>query len=89
MEEFERKGMVARVDGNQDVDAVFRDVRAGLRSAQEREVLDVHKAAVEALSRGNLTAYAEVRVCAGGRARIQIAYSVLRGTIWSWFIIVD
>lgn len=52
--------MIARVNGDQEIDAVFRDVRAGLRPVQEREVLDANQAAVEALSKGDHKAYAEV-----------------------------
>lgn len=57
---FEREGMVARVDGNQDVRSVFQDVLSGLRPAHEKEVLDAHRLAAEAAFAGDLGAYAEV-----------------------------
>lgn len=60
VEEYERQGMVARVNGNQDIQAVFRDVLSGLRAVQEKEVLDATRAAVEAVSTGDWSAYAEV-----------------------------
>ena len=57
---FEREGMLARVDGNQDVTSVFRDVLSGLIPAHEKEVLDAHRRAAEVLIAGDLAAYAEV-----------------------------
>lgn len=57
---FEREGMVARVDGNQDVRSVFQDVLLGLKPAHEKEVLDAHQMAAEAISTGDMEAYAEV-----------------------------
>lgn len=62
VEEFEQQGIVARVNGNQDIDSVFRDVRLGLRSAQEKEVLDANRAAMEAVAAGDWATYAEVCV---------------------------
>lgn len=60
VEEFERTGMLVRVNGFQEKDAVFRDVRLGLRAALEKEVLDANSAATEALAKGDLKTYAEV-----------------------------
>eukprot|EP00752_Nemacystus_decipiens_P001868 g1799.t1 len=60
VEKYEQAGLVARVDGNQDVDSVFRDVVSGLRPVQEKEVLDANRLAVEAVCTGNLSAYAEL-----------------------------
>eukprot|EP00904_Undaria_pinnatifida_P009470 jgi/Undpi1/5653/HiC_scaffold_2.g00927.m1 len=57
---FEREGMVARVDGNQDVRSVFQDVLLGLKPAHEKEVLDAHQMAAEAISTGDMEAYAEM-----------------------------
>lgn len=59
VEEFEREGIVTRVNGNQDIQAVFRDVILGLRTVQEQEVLDAHRVAAAAFS-GDRAAYAEV-----------------------------
>lgn len=61
VEQFEREGMVARVNGNQDIQTVFRDVLAALKPVQEKEVLDANRAALAAASAGDWTAYAEVR----------------------------
>ncbi|CAM9945604.1 unnamed protein product, partial [Sphacelaria rigidula] len=60
VEEFERTGMLVRVNGFQEKDAVFRDVRLGLRTALEKEVLDANSAATEALAKGDSKTYAEV-----------------------------
>ena len=54
---------MARVEGNQDVRSVFQDVLSGLRPAHEKEVLDAHRLAAEAVFAGDSAAYAEV----GGR----------------------
>ena len=62
MEKYEREGIVTRVNGNQDIQAVFRDVLVGLRPVQEQEVLDAHRAAAAAASSGDWAAYAEVRL---------------------------
>lgn len=63
VEQYERQGMVARVNGNQDIQTVFRDVLAALKPVQEKEVLDANRAALGAASAGDWTAYAEVRHC--------------------------
>lgn len=63
VEQYERQGMVARVNGNQDIQTVFRDVLAALKPVQEKEVLDANRAALRAASAGDWTAYAEVRQC--------------------------
>ncbi|CAN0032096.1 unnamed protein product [Hapterophycus canaliculatus] len=60
VEQYEGQGLVARVDGNQDIEAVFRDVVEGLKSVQEKEVLDANRLAVEALCAGDWSAYAEL-----------------------------
>lgn len=60
MEQYERQGIVARVDGNQDIEAVFRDVVSGLKPVQEKEVLDANRLAVKAVCAGDQSAYAEV-----------------------------
>lgn len=62
MEEYEREGLVTRVNGNQDIHTVFRDVISGLRSVQEKELLDAHRAAAAAASSGDWDAYADVRL---------------------------
>lgn len=67
VEQYEGAGLVARVDGNQDVESVFRDVVAGLKPVQEKEVLDVNRSAVEAICTGDLSAYAEVGATLGVR----------------------
>lgn len=64
VELYERQGLVARVNGNQDVQSVFRDVLLALKPAQEKEVLEVNRLAVEAVSTGDQSAYAKVRCCA-------------------------
>lgn len=60
VEEFEREGMVTRVDGNQDIESVFRDVILGLKSVHEKEVVDANRLAVEAVCTGDWAAYAQV-----------------------------
>ncbi|CAN0087037.1 unnamed protein product [Ascophyllum nodosum] len=60
VEKYEREGIVTRVNGNQDIQAVFRDVLMGLRPVQEQEVLDAHRAAAAAASSGDWAAYAEM-----------------------------
>eukprot|EP00903_Cladosiphon_okamuranus_P008078 g7791.t2 len=60
VEQYEQAGLVARVDGNQDIESVFRDVVSGLRPVQEKEVLDANRLAVEAICEGDLSAYAEL-----------------------------
>lgn len=60
MELYEQQGLVARVDGNQDIEAVFRHVVSGLKSVQEQEVLDANRLAVAAVCAGDVSAYAEV-----------------------------
>lgn len=72
MELYEQQGLVARVDGNQDIEAVFRHVVSGLKSVQEQEVLDANRLAVAAVCAGDVSAYAEVGEVPGG------AYGVLR-----------
>lgn len=62
VEQYERQGLVARVDGNQDIESVFRNVVSGLKPVQEKEVLDANRLAVEAVCAGDLPAYAEVGV---------------------------
>lgn len=51
---------MARVNGNQGIEDVFRDVLSGLKPVQEREVLDSNKLAVDALVAGDLSTYREV-----------------------------
>lgn len=60
VEQYERQGLVARVDGNQDIESVFRNVVSGLKPVQEKEVLDANRLAVDAVCTGDLSAYAEV-----------------------------
>lgn len=60
VEGYERQGMVACVNGNQDIDSVFRDVILGLKPVQEKEVLDANRLAVEAACSGDWSTYAEV-----------------------------
>lgn len=66
VEQYERQGLVARVDGNQGIEAVFRDVVAALEPVQEKEVLDANRLAVEAAWAGDRPAYAEVGGVRGG-----------------------
>ncbi|CAM9649477.1 unnamed protein product [Ectocarpus fasciculatus] len=68
VEEFEREGMVARVDGNQDIESVFRDVILGLKSVHEKEVVDANRLAVEAVCTGDWAAYAQL--CAPGMTQV-------------------
>ncbi|CAM9787480.1 unnamed protein product [Pylaiella littoralis] len=60
VEHYEQQGLVARVDGNQDVETVFRHVVSGLKSVQEQEVLDANRLAVAAVCTGDRSAYAEL-----------------------------
>ncbi|CAN0524501.1 unnamed protein product [Ectocarpus sp. 12 AP-2014] len=68
VEEFERKGIVARVDGNQDIESVFRDVVLGLKSVHEKEVLEANRLAVEAVCTGDWAAYAQL--CSPGMTEV-------------------
>lgn len=61
VEQYEQQGMVARVNGNQDIQTVSRDVLAALKPVQEKEVLDANRAVLRAASAGDRTAYAEVK----------------------------
>ncbi|CBJ30430.1 conserved unknown protein [Ectocarpus siliculosus] len=68
VEEFQQKGIVPRVDGNQDIESVFRDVLLGLKSVHEKEVLDANRLAVEAVCTGDWAAYAQL--CAPGMTEV-------------------
>ena len=87
VEQYEQAGLVARVDGNQDVEAVFRDVVSGLRPVQEKEVLDANRLAVEAVCAGDLSAFAEVGAVLGDASRLLRKKSWPPGLCWVLFFI--
>lgn len=61
IEDYDQKCLVARVNGDQDVDAVFRDVVAALSATREEEVLEANRALTEAACREDWGTCSKVR----------------------------
>lgn len=60
IEHFEKANKVSRINGNQDMDRVYKDIKTAIEPLIEQEILDLTVALLNSISTGDIRQYSEL-----------------------------